>query len=168
MGKIEDSILENYKKALSDGNISQAKKSVELAGVLKNMVESQNFTDYEDRISSSTVIISTFYEPFLYSYNSKYGIVKINKSIINLTKSENKIFYLFSLNETFGTNIKIVRNYDIKSFVWPDKSVSHGAIRILLKRLRRKIEPNPDKPQIIISFNKKGYIFVAKKLHESQ
>jgi len=164
MGKIEDSILQNYKKSLLHGNVSQAKKSVELVKTLRYMIENQGFEDYEHISKKSLQIIGTLLEPVPYKYYPDQGVVVLFKATISLTETENKLFYLLTQNESHQEDIKIIRKNDIKNFVWPNKDVTNNSVRISIKRLRDKIEPNPETPQILLNFNRKGYVFVAKQI----
>ena len=163
MGKIEESIMDNYKRALSLGNLIQARKCVELARNLKLMVEQDAFVDYDFTADTGSLIIGNIFEPFSYKYNPESGTVLIRNMLVSLTSRENRLFFLLSGNETFENNIKIVKREEIKNFVWPEFAVTDNAVRILVRRLRQKIEPNPLLPQILLNYNKKGYVFVAKK-----
>ncbi len=91
------------------------------------------------------------------------GTLILFKSTINLTNVENRLLTFFSQNETHGENIKILSTDKIKSFLGPNQIITNNAVRILIARLRKKIEPNPLVPQILLNYNRKGYIFVAKK-----
>lgn len=163
MGKIDDSIMENYKKALNDGDLLQASKAVKLAKSLKWLIESENFVDYPSAINSATVIVGSVFKPFPYKYFPESGILVVTKITVNLTATENKLFYFFTQNETHDDNIRIIKTEEIKKYLWPNSTKTNNAVRILIKRLRRKIEPDPYSPQIVLNFNKKGYIFVAQR-----
>lgn len=169
MGKIEEAILENYKQALQSGNLTQAKVSVSLAKTLKELIENQGFIDFESEICTfRNIIHGDFFQPFPYRYSAADGVVVVQNSAVNLTQTENRLFFLLSQNETCGDSVKIVTREEIHSYIWSGRKVTRNAIRILVKRLRNKIEPNPINPQIILTYNKKGYIFVGKKLHEAE
>jgi DNA-binding response OmpR family regulator len=163
MGIIEDSIFANYKKALEAGDLEQAQKAVNMAKELKTRVEMQGFIDYSKGKLSNNHAIGDFYDPFPYRYYPEDGIVVVNNSAVNLTKSENKLFYLFSKNETKGTEINIVTESVIKNFLWPEKKVTNNAVRIAVHRLRRKLEPDSEDPQILIGIYNKGYLFLGKR-----
>ena len=45
MGKIEEVIYENYKKAIIDGDYDQAKRATELGKILKAKIEAENFVE---------------------------------------------------------------------------------------------------------------------------
>jgi DNA-binding winged helix-turn-helix (wHTH) protein len=167
MGKIEDAILENYKKSLQEGNLNQAKISVNLAKTLKELVENTGFIDFETENSTfKSPIFGDFFHPFPYRYYPHEGVVVISNTAINLTKTENNLFYFFSQNETCGEMVKVITREQIREFLWAKRKVTRNAIRIIVKRLRIKIEPNPSSPQIILSYNRKGYIFVGKRVNE--
>lgn len=168
MGKIEEAILENYKKALQDGNLNQAKVSVHLAKTLRTLIEDEGFTDYDLNGSNSVHVRGDFFQPFPYRYYPSSGVVVIQNSAINLTNSENKLFYLLSQNESHGEKIMIITQKELKNFLWNGRAVTNNALRILIKRLRGKIEHDPANPQIILSYNKKGYIFVGIRINESE
>ncbi len=162
MGKIEESIVENYKKALREGDVLQAQKSVELARTVRGLIEEDSYKDYEIAPTTASFEIGTVFNPLPYKYDKDNGIVVIRNSAISLTVSENKLLSLLSQNETFEDNIKIIKKEEIKYYMWPDKKVTDNAVRIVIKRLRKKIESNPLNPQVLLNYNKKGYVFVAK------
>ncbi len=164
MGKIEESIVDNYKKALREGDVLQARKSVELARTLRALIEEDSYKDYEITPNSASIMVGSVFTPVPYKYDKENGIIVIRNSAISLTVSENRLLSLFSQNETFEDNIKIVKKEDIKYFMWPEKKVTDNAVRIIIKRLRKKIESNPLTPQVILNYNKKGYVFVAKMI----
>jgi DNA-binding response OmpR family regulator len=169
VGKIEEAILENYKQSLQEGNLVQAKVSVNLAKTLKDLIEKDGFIDFESGHSSfKGTIHGDFFQPFPYRYYPNEGVVVVAKTAINLTNTENRLFYLLSQNETHGDIVKVVSREQIRAFLWNERRVTRNAIRILVKRLRTKIEPSPNLPQIILSYNKKGYIFVGKRVNESE
>lgn len=164
MGKIEDSILQNYRKSLKKGNVEQANLAVELAKELKIKIERCGFVDYESSKDQDSINLGYFFDPFPYRYDPDNGVIVINKSAINLTKKENRLFSLFSKNETHGTEIKIITKEMIRDSLWDKRVVTLSAIRILIKRLRNKIELNPRSPQVIINFYQKGYLFLGKRI----
>lgn len=162
MGIIEDSIFSIYKKALEEGNMDQATKAVELMQNLREKVEIHGFKDHA--LGHVSPLIGTFFEPFPYRYSESESIVVINQSAILLTKKENKLFKLFSNNESQGSNITVVSHIQIHEHMWESETVSHNALRIAINRLRNKIEPIPEKPQILLNYYEKGYIFLGKNV----
>lgn len=167
MGKIEDSIFENYKKAISGGNLDQAKKAVELAKVLRTKIEQEQFQDYFSEANEIKTLIGSFFSPFPYKYDPIQGIVVIGKTAVSLTNSENKFFQFLSQNQTFEENIKIISSNVINAYMWGTK-VTINATKVLIRRLRQKIEVDPKKPQILINFYNKGYIFLGKRVFENE
>lgn len=164
MGKIEESILDNYKKALIQGDVLQAKRAVELAHNLKSLIENESFTDYEVSAQSASIIVGSSFTPIPYKFDPENGIIVIRNMAISLTDSESKLLSLLTQNETYEDNIKIIKKEEIKYYMWPNTKVTDNAVRIIIKRLRGKIEANPLYPQIILNYNKKGYVFVAKMI----
>jgi DNA-binding response OmpR family regulator len=162
LGNIEEAIMANYKKALENGNYSQAKKATVLATMLRDLIEVQGFEDSK-RMSDETRLQSlNIFKPVNYTYDPKSATIFIFKGSISLTEAENKLFMLLTQNETTFEIINLVEKQHIKSFVWPNKRVGDNAIRILVKRLRKKIEPNPSSPELLINYNRKGYLFLGK------
>jgi DNA-binding winged helix-turn-helix (wHTH) protein len=164
MGTIEEIIFANYKKAMESGDFDQARKALELASVLKTKVEIEGFVDYQSLKAPASLMLGQFFNPFPYKYNYKDRIVELESTVIKLTNNENKLFALFSQNETSGTSIKVIYKKDIKNFLWRNKEVAPSAVRIAILRLRQKIEMNPKSPQIIISYQNSGYLFLGKKV----
>jgi len=162
MGKIEESITDNYKTALRQGDTLQAKKSIELARILRSFIDNESFKDFDISPISASITIGSVFNPVPYKYDSDNGIIVISNSAINLTGSENQLLSLFCQNETYQEHIKIINKDEIKHYIWPNQKVTDNAVRILIKRFRQKIESNPLNPQIVINYNKKGYVFVAK------
>ena len=166
MGVIEDTIFENYRRSISKGNIKQAKLAVDLASDLVKKVEGGGFLDYKCRTQRKNASMDrkNVFKPFPYSYYPREGVVVINNSAINLSYSENKLFYLLSNNESSGTSINIISKEHIIDFMWRGRVVTKAALRTAIQRVRRKIETDAGKPQIIISFYSKGYIFLGNRI----
>ncbi len=167
MGQIEDTIYKNYKFALSEGNIDQAKKAVALAKELKNKTEIEGFLDYPSDNGVTIPIIGKLFEPFPYRYYEQEGVVVIGNSAIHLTNSENKLFYLFSQNETYADTIRLVTKDIIKNYLWQNAEVSYNSVRIAILRLRTKIEHDFKNPQLIIGIYARGYIFLGKRIYDT-
>lgn len=54
------------------------------------------------------------------------------------------------------------------SRVWPGQNVYEDTLRVHMHRLRRKVEPNPRRPQYILTVRGVGYCFTfAKRTHTS-
>ena len=168
MGSIEEAIFKNYKKALDEGNLEQAKIGVKIAKLLKEMVETEGFVDLPSKDLNQTLHFYRFFEPFPYRYYPDDGFVVINNSAIRLTYKENRLFWLFSQNETSGEKINIVTRDQLKTHMWGIKKVSVNALRIAILRLRRKIELNLTRPQLIISIYTRGYIFLGKRIFTNE
>lgn len=168
MGIIEDSIYKNYKKSLQEGNIDQAKLAVELASALREKIERLGFIDFSVKSDPAPINIGSFFNPFPYRYYPKQAVVVLNQSAINLTKTENKLFSIFSDNESHGVEIKIVSRQTIRQLLWPTKQITACLIRVTVRRLRLKIELDSSKPQMIINFYDKGYIFLGKRIADPE
>lgn len=164
MGKIEEIIYENYKSAIAGGDLEQAKRAIELAQVLKSKIEVEEFQDYDSLKVPNSLVLGRFFNQFPYVYDHDEGIIELSTSVINLSKTENKLFKLFSDNETQGKSIKIVTSEHIKKHMWPGKFVTSNAVRISILRLRRRVEIDPKNPQILIGIHSKGYAFLGNKV----
>jgi DNA-binding winged helix-turn-helix (wHTH) protein len=163
MGQIEETILANYQTALRQGDLDQAKRAIELASLLKSKIEADGFLDFSGQSTAVHPILGDIFSPFPYRYYPEDGIVILDKSAINLTDNENKLFSLLSDNESNGRQFNVISRKQIKQTLWPSKNVTNNAVRISVHRLRSKLEPIPDKPRYIINFNHKGYIFLGKR-----
>lgn len=166
MGKIEESIYENYRQAISNGDFLQAKKAAQLGQIFKTFANEYSFFDFNSYKVPTSQIIGRYFNPFPYTYDPASGTIELETSVITLTEAENKLFYLFSLNETKGKKIKIISKNAIYSHMWGEIKPKKGALRIAIHRLRKKIEPDPLHPQIIISLPPRGYIFLGNKINE--
>lgn len=164
MGKIEEVIYENYKRAIVEGNYDQARKAAEIGQILKSKIETEDFMDFDTLKVPITHFIGKYFNPFPYKYDESQGIIELSSGVIPLTESEGKLFSLFSQNETQGKNVKIVSKYQISQFVWGIEKAKSSLIRISIMRLRRKIEPDINCPQILLSVPRKGYIFLGNKV----
>ncbi|OGM13288.1 hypothetical protein A3H21_04520 [Candidatus Woesebacteria bacterium RIFCSPLOWO2_12_FULL_42_8] len=161
VGIIEDSIFANYKTALEQGDLDQARKAVKFAQELKTMTESGDFVDYPNSSTPEALPPSNFANPFPYKYYESQGVVVMGNAAINLTPKENKLFALFAKNESSGNVIRVITKEQILNCLWATRKVTNNAVRIIVLRLREKIEPDPKQPQIILSSWGKGYIFLG-------
>jgi DNA-binding winged helix-turn-helix (wHTH) protein len=166
MGKIEETIYENYKKSIFEGNYDQAKKAAELGHILKAKIDTEDFQDFDTLKVPISRFIGKYFNPFPYRYDEEQGIIELSTGVITLTGSENKLFSLFSANETKGKDVKIVTKRQISLFVWGEQRVGSTLIRISIMRLRKKIEPDAKNPQILLSIPRKGYIFLGNKVDQ--
>lgn len=165
MGIIEDSIFAVYRKALESGDMEQASHAVDLVKLLREKIDVWGFQDHNTQEPVDS-LLGTFFEPFPYRYYEEESIVVIEKSAILLTKSENKLFQLFSSNETQGKDVKIVTRKMIREHLWNEEHKSYNAVRLAILRLRIKIEPLPDKPRVLLNYYKHGYLFLGKRLFD--
>jgi DNA-binding winged helix-turn-helix (wHTH) protein len=162
MGIIEDSIFTIYKKALEEGDMPQAENAVQIMSFLRKKIDIDGFIDHS--LHNRDQIVGNFFNPFPYRHHSTERLIIIDNNAILLTDLENKLLSLFSQHQTHATNIHIISHEKIKTHLWGDKKVSPNALRITINRLRKKIEPNPQHPVILINFYRKGYLFVAKEV----
>ncbi len=164
MGIIEDSIFSVYKDALTRGDMDQAEHAVDLVKRLREKVDIHGFLDPQHEVIVKTTIPGTFFEPFPYRYYEEESIVIIENTALLLTRAENKLFKLFSENETSGLDIKPITHQKIRTHLWENKSVTSNAIRLAVKRLRNKIDPDINSPRLILNLYQKGYVFFGKKI----
>lgn len=162
LGNIEEAIMANYKRALENGNFTQAGIATELAGKLRDLIEHRGFVDQKKLADQPRLVSLNVFRPIPYTFDSESAVVYLFNQIINLTPVENRLFLLLSQNETSFDNIKVLKPAVIKQFVWQNRIVTNNALRILVRRLRKKIEPNQANPELIINFNRKGYVFLGK------
>lgn len=166
MGKIEEVIYENYKRAILEQNFDQANKAVELGKILKIKIETDEFLDYDSLKVPTTKIIGKFFNPYPYKYYPIQGTVELASGVITLSSTENKLFSLFSQNETRGKQVKVVTKRQISTHMWGEPEVADNRIRINIFRLRKKIEPDFTNPQILINYPSGGYLFLGNKVEQ--
>ena len=88
--------------------------------------------------------------------NYKNRQVTINEQAIKLTKTEFELLELFVAHP----DKSLSRNFIEKQIWWDSKLYSHSrALDVHIQRLRKKIEPNPDTPTLIITISGVGYKF---------
>ncbi len=88
--------------------------------------------------------------------NYKTRQVNINGSVIKLTKTEFQLLELFVAHP----DKSLSRDFIEKQIWWDSKLYSHSrALDVHIQRLRKKIEPNPDTPSLIVTISGVGYKF---------
>jgi DNA-binding response OmpR family regulator len=105
--------------------------------------------------SKKNMLLSDSYQkmgPFM--FNSLTHSIKYNEKTINLTRGE------FLLLRCLATNHKRVVAYStIAESIWgTDYPGSEKAIRVYIRQLRKKIEKDPDNPEIILIEPRLGYV----------
>lgn len=164
MGKIEDTIFENYKKSLERGDLKQAERALNLAKIFKDLIEKGGFIDYTSQNKTYALPTSSAFTPFLYTYNFTQSLIHIDNKEIILTPLENKLFYLFDQKTTNKyQNNQILTKIEIKTALFRN-TFSNSSLRIAIHRLRLKLGDKPKNPNIIINFYGIGYIFTGKRL----
>ena len=167
MGIIEDSIFLVYKKSLEKGDLEQAKMALELAKTLKDWTESGLFNDMDSNNQDNPQsIIGSIYNPAPYRYYPDKGVVVITNSAVSLTPLENKLFNIFSQNESYRETLNIITDQDIRNQLWVKRDVSYNLVKIIIYRLRKKIESDAKNPKFLINFYNKGYILFGKRVKE--
>ena len=163
MGKIEESVFENYKTALEEGDLDQAQKAVEVAKYLRSKIEREGFVDYNLPQTNGSNRLGNFFEPFPYRYYPHDATVVIQKSAVTLTRSENRLFWLLTQNETREDAVKVITHQEIKDHLWGERKVTRNAVKAIIKRLRQKVEADPSDPRVLINHYGRGYIFLGMK-----
>lgn len=88
--------------------------------------------------------------------NYKTRQVNINGDVIKLTKTEFQLLELFVAHP----DKSLSRDYIEKQIWWDSKLYSHSrALDVHIQRLRKKIEPNPETPTLIVTISGVGYKF---------
>ena len=91
-----------------------------------------------------------------------YGNIKVNEAAMRLYIGDNEIqlkakeFKLFKC--LFDNRNKIVTKDQLFAQVWGDTFFSDGTINVHIRRLREKIEEDPNNPQLIKTIWGTGYI----------
>jgi len=93
------------------------------------------------------------FKTFSIDYNAR--IVIKNNEVLKLTSTEYDLLALFSKNE----NRVLTHQYILKQ-IWGDEAATEFQyLRVYIGHLRKKIENNPDKPEMIITESGVGYRF---------
>jgi DNA-binding response OmpR family regulator len=117
-------------------------RQMEILARLKSMVSRGNFTS-----------MNSFQKYGPFQFNSSTHTIKYNGKIISLTKSEFLLLQHLAVNHK-----KIVTYSSIAENIWGmDYPGSEKAIRVYIRQLRKKIELNTDKPEVILTESKVGY-----------
>lgn len=168
MGIIEDSLFSVYRDALNRGDIEQAEHAVDIMKKLREKVDIYGFVDPQMNLVDQTQVLGSFFTPFPYRYYEAERMLVLEKTAIILTEAENKLFKLFTENETQGMDIKPITNEMIRSHIWGEDNITSNAIRLSIKRIRNKIEPDPSKPKVLINLYQKGYLFLGKRIFDEE
>jgi two-component system KDP operon response regulator KdpE len=85
-------------------------------------------------------------------------VVKKDKEVIKLTATEYTLLALFARNEG-----KVLTHQYLLREVWGPGYINQSQyLRVFIAQLRKKIEDDPNRPQIIVTEAGVGYRFVAK------
>ena len=92
-----------------------------------------------------------------FTYNTSTLRFYKNGEEISLTGKENAMIKLFldNVNQVFSNDM-------LYELVWGDQLVDENAIMVYIRRLRKKIEDDPDHPQYIQNIRGLGYRFVVR------
>jgi len=82
-----------------------------------------------------------------------------NNTSIDLSKTEQKLLYLFISNPN-----QILSRTRMMEYVWPDGTeyVEDNALSVTIRRLRDKLEDNPSRPEYIKTMYGLGYMWVPR------
>ncbi|MFZ7133468.1 MAG: response regulator transcription factor [Eubacteriales bacterium] len=117
-------------------------RQMEILARLKSIARNNNIPHFNSFIK---------YGPF--KFNPSTHTIKYNERTISLTKSEFLLLQHLAMNRS-----KIVTYSSIAETIWgTDYPGSEKAIRVYIRQLRKKIENNPEKPEVILTESKVGY-----------
>ena len=86
-------------------------------------------------------------------------IVKKNNEVIKLTATEYNLLALFAKNEG-----KVLTHQYLLREVWGPGYISQSQyLRVFIAQLRKKIENDPNRPEMILTESGVGYRFVCKE-----
>ena len=77
---------------------------------------------------------------------------------VKLTMREFKLLAYLVLNRE-----RVVSKQELFEKVWEDKFTGDGTLNVHIRKIREAIEPDPNRPQYIITFWGKGYQFQGKE-----
>jgi two-component system KDP operon response regulator KdpE len=117
-------------------------RQMEILARLKSMARSSNIAHLNEFVKYGN-----------FQFNPSTHTIKYKEKTISLTKSEFLLLQHLAANEG-----KIVSYSSIAESVWgTDYPGSEKALRVYIRQLRKKIEDNPEKPEIILTESKVGY-----------
>jgi DNA-binding response OmpR family regulator len=90
-------------------------------------------------------------------FPAELNVIMPNRPPIALTYTEMQVLRV--LMTSAG---QVVNRDQILAAVWNDDESNSNIVDVYISRLRRKIEPDPDNPQHIISIRRIGYKFIGK------
>ncbi|MBA2286455.1 MAG: response regulator transcription factor [Ktedonobacteraceae bacterium] len=90
-------------------------------------------------------------------FPAELNVIMPNRPAIALTYTEMQVLRV--LMTSAG---QVVNRDQILAAVWNDDESNSNIVDVYISRLRRKIEPDPDNPQHIISIRRIGYKFIGK------
>lgn len=82
---------------------------------------------------------------------------RVQSKLVDLTPTETKLLYLLMRNagHTVPTDFILRR-------VWPQQDIFEDALRVHIRHLRQKIEPDPSAPTYVLTERGAGYRFFSK------
>jgi two-component system KDP operon response regulator KdpE len=117
-------------------------RPMEILARLKSMARSSNIAHLNEFVKYGS-----------FRFNPSTHTIQCKEKTISLTKSEFLLLQHLAANEG-----KIVSCSSIAESIWgTDYPGSEKAIRVYIRQLRKKIEDNPEKPEIILTEPKVGY-----------
>lgn len=95
--------------------------------------------------------------PFIFHFTAMEFLK--NNTSIDLSKTEQKLLYLFISNPN-----QILSRTRMMEYVWPDGTeyVEDNALSVTIRRLRDKLEDNPSRPEYIKTMYGLGYMWVPR------
>jgi DNA-binding response OmpR family regulator len=80
----------------------------------------------------------------------------VSGAVVPLTLTETKLLYVL-----LRSSPRAVRNAQLLARVWPREELFEDTLRVHVHRLRQKLEPDPSRPQYVITERGIGYRFAA-------
>jgi len=82
--------------------------------------------------------------------------VSVGDKLLKLSPREYDLLYLLATNEG-----KAVPNQTLLEMVFPENKDNIKFLEVYIKRLREKLEVNPDNPEVILNEGGTGYKFIS-------
>ena len=90
--------------------------------------------------------------------NPKYREVYVDNRLIELTAKEYDLLYYMAINGD-----QVLTMDQIIAEVWKYSYIYEGAVRSVIMRMRKKLEPNPEKPIFLLTVHGVGYKLCSYK-----
>jgi len=126
----------------ADEYVTKPFRQLELLARVKSIIRKRDYRRGEPYLNCG---------PFRFDVTMRK--IKQGEKVINLTSTESLILYHLAINTG-----KVVTHSSLAEEIWGENYPgATEAIRVYIRHLREKIEPNPSKPRLIVTKSGTGY-----------